>query len=188
MLEASNGLEAIALWHEWRPHFIWMDLRMPSVNGYEAVRQIRAQEALTPHQHTKIVALTAQTSESDRDLALAAGCDDYMSKPVQVNLMFEKLAEQLGLKYTYSDSSSEQDFALSRQSLTFADLAMMPRDWLEAFHHAALIGDDKTLMVLVESMPSDQAAIAHQLQLRIEQFEFDKLISLVQPCLDGQTS
>ncbi|PSB60797.1 histidine kinase, partial [filamentous cyanobacterium CCP1] len=75
--EATDGREAIALWQQWKPDLTWMDIRMPGLDGYEATKQIRAMEQ---EQASIIIALTAQASQSDRALALAAGCNDYISK------------------------------------------------------------------------------------------------------------
>jgi len=65
---ACNGVEALNLWREWHPHLIWMDMRMPVMDGYEATRRIKA----TPQgQQTIIVALTASAFEDERERVLA---------------------------------------------------------------------------------------------------------------------
>jgi len=101
--EASDGQAAVKIWREWRPDLIWMDIRMPGLDGYEATQQIRAIEQ---EKTSVIIALTAQASHSDRTLALAAGCNDYISKPFQENTIFLKMAEYLGLEYLYADSEN----------------------------------------------------------------------------------
>jgi len=62
--EAENGEEGVALWQDWRPHLIWMDMRMPVLDGYAAARQIKDQD---DSEATRIVALTASAFEEDRD-------------------------------------------------------------------------------------------------------------------------
>ncbi len=102
ILEAMDGEEAIALWRTWRPHLIWMDIQMPNLNGDEATRRIRAAEAQQNTQHhTIIIGVTAQATRGDRDLVLSAGCDDYISKPFEAHLLFDKMQKHLGLTYTY---------------------------------------------------------------------------------------
>ncbi|VEP12336.1 Histidine kinase [Hyella patelloides LEGE 07179] len=76
--EAVNGQEAIAIWQQWQPHLIWMDLRMPVMNGYEATKYIKSN---LQERATYIIALTASTVEEERTIVLSAGCDDFVRKP-----------------------------------------------------------------------------------------------------------
>ncbi|WP_143467639.1 PAS domain S-box protein [Leptolyngbya ohadii] len=98
--EASTGLEAIDLWKAWQPHLIWMDIRMPELNGDEATRQIRAAEQQAGNAPI-IIALTAQAAEADRTLALTAGCNDYISKPFQEEMLLNTMKRYLGIQYVY---------------------------------------------------------------------------------------
>ncbi|CAN1208719.1 hypothetical protein TUMEXPCC7403_00760 [Tumidithrix helvetica PCC 7403] len=117
--EAENGAEAIALWESWQPHLIWMDMRMPVMDGYEATRRIRERERQEnvelshPFSKTIIIALTASAFEEKRSLVLAAGCDDYVRKPVQQDTLFAKMAEYLGVRYLYTDKGSKLDRAMT---------------------------------------------------------------------------
>ena len=78
--EAENGVEAIAIWEEWQPHLIWMDMRMPVMDGYEATRQIKSH---LKGQATVIIALTASALEEEKTIILSSGCDDFVRKPFQ---------------------------------------------------------------------------------------------------------
>ena len=75
---AGDGAEGIEVFRTWRPHFIWMDVRMPVMDGLEATRRIRAIEG---GRDVKIVALTASVFKEERDNVLAAGMDDFIRKP-----------------------------------------------------------------------------------------------------------
>jgi PAS domain S-box-containing protein len=75
--EASNGKEAIEMWESFEPHLIWMDMRMPVMDGYEATRYIKSQ---LKGQATAILALTASTLEEERAIILSTGCDDFCEK------------------------------------------------------------------------------------------------------------
>jgi CheY-like chemotaxis protein len=90
--EAVNGQEAVALFEEWRPHLIWMDLRMPVMDGLEAARRIKTTGA---GNRTKIVALTAHALEDERKRILAAGCDDLVRKPYREDELFDVMARHL---------------------------------------------------------------------------------------------
>jgi CheY-like chemotaxis protein len=79
----SNGIEAVTTLESRRYDLVLMDLQMPEMDGLEASRQIRAR--LAPESQPKIIALTANAMQGDRERCLAAGMDDYISKPVKLH-------------------------------------------------------------------------------------------------------
>lgn len=79
LMEAQNGKEAVTLYKEQLPDFIFMDIQMPEMNGYEACREIRKMEGA---ETVPIIALTAGTLKGERERCLAAGMNDYISKPI----------------------------------------------------------------------------------------------------------
>jgi len=90
---AGNGLEAIRLARELGPALILLDLKMPVLDGWEAARQLKADPAT---RDIPIVALSAQAMPGDREVALAAGCDGYMAKPLDVAAIMRILQERFG--------------------------------------------------------------------------------------------
>jgi len=93
ILEASNGQEALGIVESEAPDLIFMDLKMPVMDGWEATRRIRARESGS---RVPIIALTAQAMAGDEQKALAAGCDDYVAKPiVDPNIVRYKLERLL---------------------------------------------------------------------------------------------
>ena len=92
-LTATNGAAGIELAERERPDLILMDLSLPVMDGWEATRRIKAHDAL---KHIPVIALTAHAMVGDAERALACGCDDYMTKPLDEDLLFEKMHRLLG--------------------------------------------------------------------------------------------
>lgn len=94
-LVVDNGEEAVAAWERYTPRIIMMDVSMPVMNGHQATQTIRARENGQGHR-VPIIGVTAHALESDRELCLDAGMDDYMSKPISPELLEEKIRQWLG--------------------------------------------------------------------------------------------
>jgi CheY-like chemotaxis protein len=90
---ATDGAAGMALAEQVRPDLILMDLSLPVLDGWEATRRIKANATL---RHIPIIALTAHAMSGDEERAKAAGCDDYLSKPIDEDLLFAKLQAFLG--------------------------------------------------------------------------------------------
>lgn len=89
---ASNGLEALEVWREFRPDLIFMDISMPKMDGKQATIEIRREETGTGR-HVPIVALTAHAMSGDSDGILAAGLDHYLTKPLRKDLIHARILE-----------------------------------------------------------------------------------------------
>lgn len=89
VLIASDGAEGVSVAAAQQPELILMDLSLPVLDGWEATRRIKAD----PHtRHIPIIALTAHAMAGDREKALAAGCDDFDTKPVELERLLGKMA------------------------------------------------------------------------------------------------
>lgn len=183
--DAKNGEEAIALCQEWHPHLIWMDIRMPVMDGYEATRLLRA----TPEgKETKIIALTASAFDEDRRASLNAGCDDFVAKPFTETIFFEKMSHFLGIKYVYAVTSplkeSPSESSLSRISLkqlTSEDLQDMGNEWITEMHQAAVLLDETRLHELIARIPKENKLAAQTLSNWVSNLQFESIIALTQP-------
>ncbi len=182
--EATNGFEAIELTKSWSPQLILMDMRMPVLDGYEATRQIKARGDRFP----KIIALTGSAFEEDRQTALSAGCDDFIRKPFRSQTLFEKMSEQLGIRYRYasaivSDNRANNlktfppDRSMSLDELK-ESLSSMPKDWLEKVHKAATEVNSKQILKAIEQIPQSNIQLINALTKLVDDFCFEEIVTI----------
>lgn len=81
VVEAEDGQSGLAMVRELRPPMVLLDIGLPDIDGLEVVRQIRADETVAG---IPVIAISASAMRGDRELFLAAGCDDYLAKPIKV--------------------------------------------------------------------------------------------------------
>jgi CheY-like chemotaxis protein len=95
VVAAVDGLEAVSLGRATRPDLILMDLGLPGIDGWEATRQLKSDSTTS---HIPIIVLSAHAMTNDRDMALAAGGDDFDTKPVRFQQLLEKIQALLARK------------------------------------------------------------------------------------------
>ncbi|MEM9508763.1 MAG: response regulator [Cyanobacteria bacterium P01_E01_bin.35] len=176
--EAGDGQEAIALWREWQPDLILMDMRMPVIDGYEATKQIKAE---AKDQETIIIALTASAFEEERVVILSAGCDDFMRKPFQEAELLTKIGQYLEIEYLYEEEVDAPDQAkVLLEELTSDSLLVMPQQWRSQLYEAAAQVDNQEIFKLILEIPDEYESLAKGLENLAEQFRCDKIIDLAQ--------
>ena len=175
---AINGQDAINIWQSWSPHLIWMDMRMPVLNGYEATKQIKA----IGNPATIVIALSGSAFEEDKMTALSVGCDDFVRKPFRTEVIFSKIALHLGVGYIYAEDSrsSHRESLMTApvDSLTPQDIAVMPSEWVAQLHNFALKVNAKQIMQLITHIPEQNAYLAMALTSLVNNFEFEKIVEL----------
>jgi two-component system cell cycle response regulator DivK len=92
LLKATDGEEALGIAMKERPDLILMDIQIPKINGLEVTRKLRKTPGFS---HIPIIALTAYAMKGDREKAIEAGCDDYVSKPVNTRELPKLIAKML---------------------------------------------------------------------------------------------
>jgi signal transduction histidine kinase/CheY-like chemotaxis protein len=171
---ASNGQSALALWEDWQPQLILMDIKMPVMDGYETTRQIRDRPQ---GQQTVIIAFTASVFEDERAKIFAAGCNDLIFKPLRPEILFAKMAEHLGLRYLYAATAPTQS---EPAPLNPAALKVMPSTWIQQLTIAAQSCDDEYVCQLIQQIPPQEAALANALLKLAQDFQFHQINALTQ--------
>jgi signal transduction histidine kinase/CheY-like chemotaxis protein len=197
--EAENGQEAVALYESWNPHLIWMDIRMPVMDGLEATRKIRnlelglriekgskirdqrskIQNLNSKFERVPIIALTASVFEEDKEKVLARGCDDFMRKPFLVDEILDKIAKHLEVRYIYQDIQTAEEKPVT-PVLAPADLAGLPTDLVQQINSAAKGAMSKQLIALLEQIPPNLRYVADALTELVSQYQFSKIIALTE--------
>lgn len=91
LIVAKDGAQGVAYTEQYKPDLILMDIAMPIMDGYEATRIIRKSFQSLP-----IIGLSSHAMQGDADKAKAAGCTDYLTKPVDEDLLIEKIIDYIG--------------------------------------------------------------------------------------------
>ena len=92
LLKATDGEEALDIATRERPDLVLMDIRLPTVSGLEVARRLKENPALS---HIPIIALTAHAMKGDKEKAIEAGCDSYLSKPINTRELPRLVADML---------------------------------------------------------------------------------------------
>ncbi len=173
--EAVNGREAVAVCEEWHPHLIWMDIRMPVMDGLAATRCIRA---MPMGAKTKIVALTAHALEEERNEILAAGCDDLIRKPYREAEIFDAMARHLGLEFVYASPDPRR--TSDDVEIAPAQLAALDAETRRALQQAVVELDVARTQELIRQIGNDHPALGDALGKLAQNLSFDRLLNLLE--------
>lgn len=161
----DNGAQAVASFVNWQPHFIWMDIRMPVMDGYEATRQIRA---LPGGDKVKIVALTASVFQERLGDILDSGCDDILIKPFDEENLFRMMGDLLNVQYRYGEAAPEQ----TARAISLSELSEELRATIK---RAAEQLDIDAFAMIVEGLRPMHNGIAAELEVMVREFRFDQI-------------
>ncbi|MEM7345767.1 MAG: ATP-binding protein, partial [Chloroflexota bacterium] len=173
--EAENGQEAVNVWEDWSPQLIWMDMRMPIMDGYEATRQIKS---TTKGQATAIIALTASTLEEERAVVLSAGCDDFVRKPFHEGDIFETMQLHLGVKFIYAEPTDVPEGVSGTSEAV--DLTSLSPLLLTRLQQAAEDNDLSAMNSTIEEIQRVDPAISRALTRLANDFEYEQIAELAQ--------
>jgi len=169
--ESTNGKEAIETFKNWSPHIIWMDIRMPDMDGIEATRRIRS---LPGGESVRIVAVTAGLLEQQYQDMLEAGCDEIIYKPFRDQEILDSLASQLGIKYRLGrpDVLPEQ---AKGTVLNVEMLGALPGNLRQDLGEAVLVLDMQALEDVIQRIHVIAPTTAKHLQLLVKRFDMARI-------------
>ncbi len=167
---AADGAAAVRAFQRTHPHFIWMDMGLPEVDGYEASRRIRV---LPGGMEVVIAAQTAAAFSEDRRKILRAGCQEVLVKPLDADEVFEVMGRYLDIEYDYEPEPAAGGGTIPLPPL---DLADMDARHVDALHRAAVALDARAVRELLEE--AGDTAVTEGLRALVEDFRFEQIIRL----------
>jgi PAS domain S-box-containing protein len=165
---AANGEECLALFSAWHPHFIWMDRRMPVMDGIEATRRIRQ---LPGGGGVKIVAITASVFQEQRQALMDAGMDDFVRKPYRTEEIHDCLARNLGMKFIYRSANTS-----AQEALPMAALARLPAGLRETLKTALESLDSERIGAIVQEVVAVDAGLGHVVERLVGAFDYPAIL------------
>ncbi|HOT90150.1 MAG TPA: ATP-binding protein [Anaerolineae bacterium] len=186
---AINGKEGVAYWEQWQPHLVWMDMRMPVMDGYTATRKIK-ERAQALGRTAIVVALTASAFEEDRSAILAAGCDDFVRKPFREHEVFDILARHLGVQFLYETSTNGASAATESAGETptpedlHETLKTLSPAWVADLHQASIALDAGRMLSLIAEIRPQAPHLADTLSQWVHNFDYEKIIQLTTASMD----
>jgi two-component system sensor histidine kinase/response regulator len=170
---AEDGRTGVNLARAWRPHLIIMDVTLPGMDGLEATWRIKAQIPNIP-----IIILTARAFAQDREAAFAAGCDAFMTKPVDMAALFHNISQLTGARFVYAAEAEEP--AAPIVSLSPERLAGLPPEIRRGLYEAAVTADRRGVNRLIGRIREKDPALADALDGLAQSFQFDRLAALTE--------
>jgi hemerythrin-like metal-binding protein len=172
--EAENGQEAISIFEQWQPHLIWMDMRMPVMDGYEAAAQIRQRAG---GDKVKILALTASVFKEQHQCILNAGCDAVLHKPFHLPEIFAALTQYLGVKFIYQEDSATLAMSPTLQ-ISAEMMTVLPVELRQQLHEAALKLDTEETDAIITEIRAFAPNVAASLDELAKTYQFEQIIQL----------
>jgi PAS domain S-box-containing protein len=173
--EARNGSEAIVSFATWRPDAILMDMRMPVMDGAEAIRAIRSRE---PAPRVRIIMLSASVFVANREQAIAVGADDFLGKPFREADLFQKLGRLLDLTYEYADGARVGNRAVKAPvPAASAETEVVPAEFAAPLRRALEDADLDQMLALIDRLDASHPALARELRDLAQRFDYQQLLS-----------
>ena len=168
---AGDGEQCLEIFQDWKPDLIWMDRRMPVMDGIEATQQLRR---FPEGRAVKIVAVTASAFKEQQQEMLDAGMDDFVRKPYRFEEIYNCLARQLGVEYTYHGEAPAD--ANAPVALNAAMLTTLPATLRQALREASESLDSERIADTVSQIDALDAALGLALSRLADNFDYPGIL------------
>ncbi|MGI9543549.1 MAG: ATP-binding protein [Cyclobacteriaceae bacterium] len=149
LTEASDGKHALSEASRIKPDLILMDMVMPVYDGFEATRQLRKSSTF---KNLPIIALSASVFEENKTQSKNAGCDDFISKPIRMDELLEKLNQHLNLKWVYDISHTNRVKNTKGATIDPASSAIPPYEEIKQLSESAKVGDIRNFLAKLKEI------------------------------------
>ena len=161
----------------WQPHLIWMDIRLPVMDGMEATAKIRTLEG---GRDVRIVALSASAFAHEREAVLAAGMDDFLRKPFQSHEIFDCLERHLGVRYSYRQAEPLRP--THPGPVRAADLATLPETLRNDLADAVVHLDLQRIREAISRVTEHDARLGEILSRSAERLAYSTILKALADC------
>ncbi|MCP4162151.1 MAG: response regulator [Deltaproteobacteria bacterium] len=187
MLEAVNGQDGVDKTNQLEPNLVFIDLRMPVMDGYEAIRQIRT---LPIGQKVKIISISASVFDQNRKKSLKAGSNDFIGKPFVLEELLGLIQTHLSLEWTYDEVENNREESVKEIPST-EDLIVPPKEEITALFDLAMRGNINGVLEQAnrfERMDKKFIPFSTELRELAQSFKIKKLQEFVKQYLEGTSS
>ncbi|HWR39808.1 MAG TPA: ATP-binding protein [Patescibacteria group bacterium] len=171
---ALDGRQAVDLCREWQPHLVFMDMRMPVMNGFEATRAIRN---LPDGDRVPVIALSASVLPEEETQAREYGVSHYLRKPFREAEIFQVIADFLPLEYVYGLTVG--DSLPSTPAGPEVGEENVPPEWADAMEDAVTKAQFEQMLELLDQLGTKQPQTAERLRAMVQRYEYDQLLNLL---------
>jgi PAS domain S-box-containing protein len=171
---AADGVQGIQLFQSWQPHLIWMDRRMPVMDGLEATQAIRQ---LPGGKDVKIIAVTAAALEEERDEMMEAGMDDFVRKPYRFNEIYDCLGKQLSVQYSYAEPQT--DNKSPAVILTTEMLAVLPPALRNELRAGLESLREEQINAALQQVAEYDVTLYHELSRLVDNFDYPSILKVL---------
>lgn len=169
--EAADGAEGVRLFESWHPDLIFMDIRMPVMDGVEATRRIRR---LPGGDACRIIAISASSFNEERELILEQGFDDFLGKPYRNSAIYTLLEQHLGIRFRYRVS------AVAAQDAPLPSTQSAPAQLLSDLREALVIGDSERIESLLSEIGQAAPEVASTLRQWVADYQYERILHWIE--------
>ncbi|OGM05829.1 MAG: hypothetical protein A2008_02440 [Candidatus Wallbacteria bacterium GWC2_49_35] len=178
--EAADGREGVHMFEEWRPHIIFIDRRMPVLDGLSAVREMR--KAAGPADAV-IIAVTAHAFREERQQMIDVGCDAFISKPFSADAIYDVIEKYLKVRVIRAEE--ETDGRKVREELDPEELLKLPDTLLREMEDALIRLDRKRIDEIIGQVTLNNASLGKKLGQYASRFDYTAILEALQNILGG---